>query len=139
MFGIVTRRSSSGVFGSRGIFSLSSSKASWSIKERILALGPSETNLQKTDIEHLMSLCKVSIPEEQVPNLHRDVTQVLHSLKMIQQVETEGIQPLVNVLDSCSELRLREDDEQDEMPELDNLFSNAKVTLGRFYVVPKVK
>ena len=102
-----------------------------------------ERQLQATvttdDIQRLASLSYLSPSPEQIVKLQKDIGNILHCVEQIQRVNTDGVPPLISVLEK-NNLKQREDKptkeyKEDETP----LMGIAPDRDGSFYVVPKQK
>lgn len=86
-------------------------------------------------IQRLMSLSQLSLDEEDKEKISRDLDMIIGFIEIMNQVDTEGVEPLAHAVDLDQPLRK-------DRAELDvdrGLFQSiAPETADGFYLVPKV-
>ena len=61
--------------------------------------------IDKDHILKLADLAKITISEEEVDSYISDINKILSLVSQIKDVDTDGVEPLSNVLDQLSETR----------------------------------
>ncbi|MCS6998323.1 MAG: Asp-tRNA(Asn)/Glu-tRNA(Gln) amidotransferase subunit GatC [Aquificaceae bacterium] len=85
-------------------------------------------------VEKVARLARLSLKEEEREELGRQLQDILHFVHQLQEVDTEGIEPLVPIFE---ETPMREDEpKRDFDPEL--VLGYAPEGEGSFFVVPRV-
>lgn len=110
---------------------------SWSVEKFFQQ--SSDTQIDAATLQQLAKRAQLTIAPEKEESLCREVGQILSCVHIIQEVNTEGVEPLVSPLDARqAQLRLRADEVTDgDIAE--DLMRNAPARDGSFFVVPKVK
>jgi aspartyl-tRNA(Asn)/glutamyl-tRNA(Gln) amidotransferase subunit C len=80
-------------------------------------------------------LGRIEVAEADLPNWAKQLSGILKWIEQLQEVSTDGVEPLANVVDI--ELELREDEVTDG-GDSGKVLSNAPETVEGYYVVPKV-
>ena len=92
-----------------------------------------EINLET--IEKLASLSKLQFNNEEKKDLQVDMQRMLDFVNKLNEINTEGVEPLLHI--TKNESVLREDSIQKGISRQEAL-SNAAVNNGHFFMVPKV-
>ena len=83
----------------------------------------------------LAKLARLSLNDEQLNNLEKDLTSIVSFIDQLKEIDTDKIDPTSNSLDQ--ELILREDVAENKLSNEDLLKNVPESELG-FFVVPKV-
>ena len=83
----------------------------------------------------LAKLARLSLNDEQLNNLEKDLTSIVSFIDQLKEINTEKIDPTSNSLDQ--DLILREDVAENKLSNEDLLKNVPESELG-FFVVPKV-
>eukprot|EP01102_Stenamoeba_stenopodia_P000984 TRINITY_DN10893_c0_g1_i1.p1 TRINITY_DN10893_c0_g1~~TRINITY_DN10893_c0_g1_i1.p1 ORF type:complete len:150 (-),score=28.50 TRINITY_DN10893_c0_g1_i1:29-478(-) len=110
----------------------------WTLSSR--SAFSSEADLSPEALQRLATLAKLKLNEKDVPQLCKDVGNVLKYVERIQQIDTSGVEPLVSPIVEVTQAPLREDiSSASNAEENANVLSNAKSKTGIFLAVPKIK
>lgn len=91
--------------------------------------------MDKQTVRKVATLARLEIPETDQDKVAAQLGGILTWIEQLQAVNTDGIEPLANVVNI--ELKLRKDEVTDGgSPE--KVLSNAPETVENYYVVPKV-
>ena len=91
--------------------------------------------LDKTDIEKIAWLARLSIDADDIPNYSHDLSRILDLVAEMEQVDTSSIQPLAHPLELSARLRedaITETDQREHFQQIAPAVSNGH------YLVPKV-
>ncbi len=91
-------------------------------------------SITKAQVLATARLARLHIPEEKIDGYITELTKILAVINSLQAVDTEGLEPVVNVNEFA--LPLRKDEVTDG--NLDDIFANAPLELYRHFAVPKV-
>jgi aspartyl-tRNA(Asn)/glutamyl-tRNA(Gln) amidotransferase subunit C len=80
-------------------------------------------------------LARIAVPEEDLPGLARELSGILTFMEQLNEVNVEGIEPMVSV--TPMRLKRREDKVTDGGMQ-DKILSNAPDAREGFFAVPKV-
>ena len=83
----------------------------------------------------LAKLARLSLNDEQLNNLEKDLTSIISFIDQLKEIDTDKIDPTSNSLDQ--DLILREDVAENKLSNEDLLKNVPESELG-FFVVPKV-
>ena len=83
----------------------------------------------------MAKLARLNVKEEEKADLIADLTQILDWVEELEEVDTEGVMPLVHMTDEIN--LLREDVVKNQLP-TEQALKNAPKTDGEFIQVPKV-
>ena len=89
------------------------------------------------DRDHILKLAELAnlrLAEEEIDSYISDINQILDLVSEIQDVDTTGIDPLLNVLDEFSQMR---EDQSNIKTSRDEALKNAPDTDGVYFQVPK--
>lgn len=84
-------------------------------------------------IEHLARLALVHLSDEEKNELANYINKLLPGFQQLSEVDTSGVEPLVNVMDGFIPLR---PDEVKPSLDLDKALANAPDLFGSFFKVP---
>lgn len=91
-------------------------------------------SLTPADVERIAHLARLSISEEEVSPLTKDLTNILTLVKKMDQENTRKIEPLAHPFDETQPLRI---DQVVEVNQRDLLLKNAPKTSAGLFVVPQ--
>lgn len=87
------------------------------------------------DVAYIAELARLSFTEAEKKKMTSELNAILHYVEKLNEVDTEGIEPLSSIHDQVNVLR--EDIRQDSISN-DVALMNAPDKLDRFFKVPKV-
>ena len=87
------------------------------------------------DVAYIAELARLRFTEAEQEKMTRELNMILHYVEKLNQVDTEGVEPLSSIHDQSNVLR-----EDVERPSLSNAeaLKNAPDRQDRFFKVPKV-
>ena len=91
--------------------------------------------IDKNTILKIAKLTRVKINNNEVAELSNQLSSILDWVEILNEVNTDNIEPLSNV--NMSKLYLRKDEKSKE-DKSDEVLSNAPEKLENYFVVPKV-
>ncbi|MEO0469744.1 MAG: Asp-tRNA(Asn)/Glu-tRNA(Gln) amidotransferase subunit GatC [Bacteroidota bacterium] len=93
--------------------------------------------MQITDelLDHICRLAKLELPAEQRASIRADFENMLSFVSKLQEVDTEGVAPLIHMTDEVNHLRVDEGSNQLSQAEV---LQNAPDRNDDFFKVPKV-
>jgi aspartyl-tRNA(Asn)/glutamyl-tRNA(Gln) amidotransferase subunit C len=91
-------------------------------------------DINKEMIDHLSDLAKLDFNEEEKENIMKDMNRVLSYCEKLNEVNTDGVEPLIFMSDNVN--LLREDVPQNNFSKQDAL-RNAPAKDSDFFRVPK--
>lgn len=86
-------------------------------------------------VDKLAGLSKLSFKESEKEKIKIDLQRMLDFVDQLKEVDVEGVEPLIHMLDEEVELRL---DEAEAAMKAEEVLSNAPEKEGHFFKVPKV-
>lgn len=86
-------------------------------------------------LRKMAHLARLYIPEGSEPVLQKDLTQILSWMEKLNQLDTEGIEPLVHM---SAEVNAFRPDLSSEPISQEEALRNAPVSDGKWFRVPKV-
>ena len=86
-------------------------------------------------LDHLAALSKLRIPEGEKANLLRDFQGMLDFVDQLQEVDTEGVAPLIHMTEEINHVR---EDKPSGALSPDDMIPQAPDNDGTFFRVPKV-
>jgi len=92
-------------------------------------------SLDKSDIDKIAWLARISISEEDIPNYIHDVSNILNLVEKMNNVDTDNIEPLAHPLEITARLR---DDKVTESDQRTHFQEIAPAVDNGHYLVPKV-
>lgn len=91
--------------------------------------------LDKATVARIATLARIKVPESEQEHLARELSNILDWIAQLDEVATDGVEPMASVADM--RLPVREDEVTDgNMRE--RIFKNAPQEQRGFFVVPKV-
>ena len=97
-------------------------------------LGP-PMSLDKTDVEKIAHLARLSIDDADIPNYARDLTTIFGLVEQLSSVDTDNISPMAHPLDAVQRLRPDQVSETDQREQFQAI---APKTEAGVYLVPQV-
>ena len=92
-------------------------------------------SLEKSDIDKIAWLARISISEEDTPNYLHDVSNILQLVEKMNSVNTDNIEPLAHPLEITARLRADKVTETDQRAHFQEI---APAVGNGHYLVPKV-
>ena len=92
-------------------------------------------SLQKTDVEKIANLARLSISEEDIPVYTENLSSILNLVEQMNAVDTSGVEPMAHPLHMSQRLR---EDEVTETDQRELFQSIAPQVENGLYLVPKV-
>jgi aspartyl-tRNA(Asn)/glutamyl-tRNA(Gln) amidotransferase subunit C len=89
----------------------------------------------ESELDKIAALARIRVRSDRREALAHDLAQILGWVAQLNEVNTEGVEPLANVAQTRLRLRPDEVTEQDVRPQI---LDNAPVTIGPYFAVPKV-
>ncbi len=92
-------------------------------------------SLNKSDIDKIAWLARLSIAEDDIPNYARDLSNILELVEQMNTVNTADIEPMAHPLEITAQLRedkITESDQREHFQEVAPDVDNG------YYLVPKV-
>jgi len=86
-------------------------------------------------VRHIAKLARIAMSDEEIERLVPELNNILGWVEQLEEVNTDGVEPLTAVVPNT--LRLREDKVTDDDCR-DDVLANAPVAEHGFFAVPKV-
>lgn len=83
----------------------------------------------------MAGLARLQLSEEEVKSFKEDMNDILGYMELLEEVDTENVEPLEHVIDL--ESRLRKDEAKEPLPH-DEALKNAPDADSDYFRVPKV-
>jgi aspartyl-tRNA(Asn)/glutamyl-tRNA(Gln) amidotransferase subunit C len=91
--------------------------------------------IEQDEIEKIAALARIRIGDDQIGQVTRRISEILHMVDQLQAVDTSEVEPLANPLDATQRLR---PDEVTEGDRRDAFQAIAPAVENGLYLVPKV-
>ena len=91
--------------------------------------------IDKSLISRLETLAKLKLSDSEKEELAGDLTNILNMVEKLQEVDTDGVEPLVYMNDEVNKLR---PDQVDNMVKQAEALKNAPDSDGTYFKTPKV-
>ena len=91
--------------------------------------------IEQDEIEKIAALARIRIGDDQIGQVTRRISEILHMVDQLQAVDTRQVEPLANPLDATQRLR---PDEVTEDNRRDAFQAIAPAVENGLYLVPKV-
>ncbi len=91
--------------------------------------------IKQDDIEKIAELARIRISDEEIGQVTRRITEILHMVDRLQAVDTRDVEPMANPLDAIQRLR---PDEVTESNRRDAFQAIAPAVENGLYLVPRV-
>ena len=86
-------------------------------------------------IEKLASLSKLNFSEEELDLISKDMTKMVDFINQLDEIDTEGVEPLIHVNEGFNNWR---EDEIREMLDQKEALSNSPIKDSTYFKLPKV-
>ena len=86
-------------------------------------------------VRHIAKLARIAMSDEEIERLAPELNNILGWVEQLEEVNTDGVEPLATVIDQ--KMRLR-DDVVTEGDIRDEILANAPEAQHDFFAVPKV-
>lgn len=91
--------------------------------------------VDRAEVEKIANLARIKIEDSAVEEVTQSISDILAMVDKMQQVDTQGVEPMANALDATQRLRA---DEVTEPNNREALQSQAPATEDGLILVPKV-
>ena len=91
--------------------------------------------IKQDDIEKIAELARIRISNEEIGQVTRRITEILHMVDRLQAVDTRDVEPMANPLDAIQRLR---PDEVTESNRREAFQAIAPAVENGLYLVPRV-
>ncbi|MFA5668267.1 MAG: Asp-tRNA(Asn)/Glu-tRNA(Gln) amidotransferase subunit GatC [Balneolaceae bacterium] len=92
-------------------------------------------SVSKNDVKYIANLAKLQLTESEAVSFTGDMNKILEYMKMLSEVDTDGVEPLEHVIELDS--RFRKDVALEPLPH-DEALKNAPDADSDYFRVPKV-
>ncbi|GAB5511847.1 MAG: Asp-tRNA(Asn)/Glu-tRNA(Gln) amidotransferase subunit GatC [Hyphomicrobiales bacterium] len=86
-------------------------------------------------VRRIAHLSRIRLEEERIEPMREELNAILAFIEQLNEVETEGVEPMTSVVQT--KMRLRKD-VVDDGGKADDIVANAPVSEDGFFMVPKV-
>ncbi len=93
------------------------------------------TQISSDEVRHLALLCRVAMSDEDVEVMREQMSNILSNISILNEVETDGVEPTGHSVDLVSVMR---DDEVAASAEREDILANAPQREGDFIRVRAV-
>ncbi len=93
------------------------------------------TQISSDEVRHLSLLCRVAMSDEDVEVMREQMSNILSNISILNQVDTEGIEPTGHSVDLVSVMR---EDEVHPSTDIEDILANAPTREGDFIRVRAV-
>ena len=93
------------------------------------------TQISSDEIRHLSLLCRVAMSDDDVEVMREQMSNILSNISILNQVDTEGIEPTGHSVDLVSVMRK---DEVQPSTNIEDILANAPTREGDFIRVRAV-
>lgn len=94
-----------------------------------------DTRLTTEEVRHIATLARIGMTDEDIGKMQAEMTHILQNFDVLDQVNTEGIEPTGHSVDVTSVMR--EDTARDSRPR-DEMLANAPLREGVYVRVKAV-
>ncbi len=92
-------------------------------------------SVDQNTVRKIASLSRIKVEEEDLPRLEGELNTILKWIEMLQEVDTEGVEPMTSAVHM--EMKKR-DDVVNRGGMAAEIVANAPATEDHFFMVPKV-
>jgi aspartyl-tRNA(Asn)/glutamyl-tRNA(Gln) amidotransferase subunit C len=92
-------------------------------------------SVDQTTVRRIAKLARIKVNEDAVPALEGELNAILEWIEMLDEVDTDGVQPMTAVVETKMKKR---DDVVDKGGIPDDIMVNAPASEDHFFMVPKV-
>ncbi|TCD47914.1 Asp-tRNA(Asn)/Glu-tRNA(Gln) amidotransferase subunit GatC [Chlorobium sp. N1] len=92
-------------------------------------------SVTRENVEYIAQLARLSFTSDEAERMTQELNSILHYVEKLNEIDTEGVEPLSNIHDQKNVLR-----DDVESPSIENAqaLKNAPDRQDRFFRVPKV-
>ena len=92
-------------------------------------------SIDKDTVKHISKLARISLDENMVENLSKDLTSIMKFIENLNKLNTDRTTPLTSIINTS--LKSRKDEVKDGKIR-DQILKNSPEKNDEFFVVPKV-
>ena len=92
-------------------------------------------SVDQTTVRRIAKLARIKVNEDAVPALEGELNAILEWIEMLNEVDTEGVEPMTAVVETDMKKR---DDTVTRGGIPDDILANAPASEDHFFMVPKV-
>jgi len=92
-------------------------------------------SVDQTTVRRIAKLARIKVNEDAVPALEGELNAILEWIEMLNEVDTDGVQPMTSVVETKMKKR---DDVVNKGGIPDDIMANAPASEDHFFMVPKV-
>ena len=92
-------------------------------------------SIDKDTVKHISKLARISLDENNVESLSKDLTSIMKFIENLDEINTEKTAPLTSIINAS--LKSRKDEVKDGKIR-DQILKNSPEKNEEFFVVPKV-
>ncbi|VAV89246.1 Aspartyl-tRNA(Asn) amidotransferase subunit C @ Glutamyl-tRNA(Gln) amidotransferase subunit C [hydrothermal vent metagenome] len=92
-------------------------------------------SVDQNTVRKIANLSRIKVEEEDLPRLEGELNSILKWIEMLQEVDTEGVEPMTSAVHM--EMKKRED-VVDRGGRAKDIIANAPASEDQFFLVPKV-
>lgn len=96
---------------------------------------PATTRLSSADVKKVATLARLKLTDAEVDEYASKLAQMLDYFQMLDEVNTEDVEPLVHAIELSNVFR--EDEVRPSLPRAEAL-ANAPKSDGQFFLVPQI-
>lgn len=93
------------------------------------------TQISSDEVRHLALLCRVAMSDDDVELMRDQMSNILGNISVLNQVDTQGVEPTGHSVDLVSVMR---DDEVQPSTDIEDILANAPTREGDFIRVRAV-
>ncbi|QDT38179.1 Asp-tRNA(Asn)/Glu-tRNA(Gln) amidotransferase subunit GatC [Stratiformator vulcanicus] len=87
------------------------------------------------DVRKVASLARLRLEDAELETFAGQMTDILKYVEMLEEVDTEGVEPMAHAVERSNVLR---EDEPTQMLPREAALANAPKTDGKFFLVPQI-
>ena len=91
--------------------------------------------IDETTVRKIARLARIKVDDTQIKTLEGELTGILDWVDQLNEVDTEGVEPMTCVTEMSMHMR---DDEVTDGQKPDEIIANAPASDDHFFMVPKV-
>ena len=92
-------------------------------------------SIDKDTVKHISKLARISLDENKVESLSKDLTSIMKFIEKLNQLNTDNVTPLTSIINASLKSRI---DEVKDGKIRDQILKNSPEKNDEFFVVPKV-
>lgn len=92
-------------------------------------------SLSQDDVKKVASLSRLALTDDELAQMQQHLGQILDYFEILQDVDTENVEPLAHAIELHNVFR--EDEVLESLPREDAL-ANAPKTDGKYFLVPEI-